>query len=336
MKDRKAVGDGGRVVPVTLSIIIATYNARELLGGCLESIHQYPPSEPFEIIVVDDASMDATSEMVRTQFSGVRLLTNTTNRHYASSNNLAFTHARGEYLYLLNNDTIMLAGTIDRMIEFLRQHPEVGVVGSKLLNENGTIQWSVKTLPNIGSALFGARSIITQLFPDNRFSRKHLLHLNHDLSKPFIAGYVSSASMMMPRHVVSKVGALDERLSYHVDADYCKRVTDHGYQCVYLPNSAVIHLNHRGGTLVSCRRRFRSVIEFHWGSYIFFQKHIRKTATSLTNIIVPLGLLARFLISVIGQAFTEISQITQTCARRSAVLEHDHQKRSLGEQNFGQ
>jgi GT2 family glycosyltransferase len=290
---------------VALSIIIATYNARELLSDCLASICQNPPSEPYEIIVVDDASRDETSEMVRTRFPSVRLFTNETNRHYGKSNNLAFEHARGEYLYLLNNDTIMLAGTLDRMIAFLRLHPAVGVVGSKLLNEDGTIQWSVKSLPNAGSAFFGARSIITRFAPNNRFSRKHLLHLDRDLSKPFIAGYVSSASMMIPRAVVTKVGGLDERLSYHVDADYCKRITNLGYQCYYFPDAAVIHLNHRGGTLVSRRRRFRSVVEFHRGSYIFFQKHIRDMASAPMRIIVPAGLFLRFVFCIVHQALIE-------------------------------
>jgi len=291
---------------VMLSVIIATYNAGEVLSGCLESIYQNPPSEDYEIIVIDDASTDGTGDMVRARFPDVCLLTNETNRHYAYSNNLAFGHARGEYLYLLNNDTIMLPCALDAMIAFLRAHREVGVVGSKLLNQDWTVQWSVKSLPNIGSALFGARSVITRILPGNRFSRKHLLHLDRDLSKPFGAGYVSSASMMMPSHVVRKVGGLDERLSYHVDADYCKRITDLGYQCYYLSDAAVIHLNHRGGTMVSRRRRFRSVVEFHRGSYIFFQKHIRESASVPMRIIVPLGLYFRFLYCIVAQTSCEL------------------------------
>src|SRR5271155_4551400 len=212
--------------PVTLSVIIPSYNAGELLADCLQSIYRNPPSEPYEIIVVDDASADGTSKMVRARFPEVRLLRNEVNRHYARSNNRAIKQARGEYFYLLNNDTIILPEAMDRLLGFLREHPEAGVVGSRLLNEDGTIQWSVKSLPNPGSALFGARSIITRIFPNNRFSRKHLQHIDRDLSQPFVAGYVSSASMMLPRKIVSEIGDLDTRLSYHVDADFCKRVAD--------------------------------------------------------------------------------------------------------------
>ncbi len=305
MTANKPVGGNGPESAVALSIIIATYNARDLVADCLESIYRNPPDNSYEIIVVDDASADDTCKVVRSRFPEVRLFANETNRHYAHSNNLAFDNARGQYLYLLNNDTIMLPQALDRMLQFLRQHPDVGVVGSQLLNEDGTIQWSVKTLPNAGSALFGARSIITRMFPNNPFSRKHLQHLGHDLSKPFVAGYVSSASMMMPREVVKKVGGLDERLSYHVDADYCKRITDLGYKCYYLPASKLVHLNHKGGTMVSRWRRFRSVIEFHRGSYIFFQKHMRTTVWSPMRIIVPVGLFARFVVCMVLQAITE-------------------------------
>jgi N-acetylglucosaminyl-diphospho-decaprenol L-rhamnosyltransferase len=295
--------------PVTLSVIIATYNARELLADCLESIYRNPPSSPYEVIVVDDASVDRTSEMVSARFPEVCLLRNEVNRHYAYANNRAFQHARGQYLYLLNNDTIVLPQALDGMLAFLQEHPEAGAVGSRLLNEDGSIQWSVKSLPNPGSALFGARSIITRISPNNRYSRKHLQHLDRDLTKPFVAGYVSSASVMIPRSVIDKVGELDRRLSYHVDADYCKRIADAGYHSYYLPTATVIHLDHRGGTMVSVRRRFRSLVEFHVGSYIFYQKHIQGSPWSPMHVVVVVGIFARFLLSLIARVVTELRDI---------------------------
>jgi GT2 family glycosyltransferase len=316
MSERKPVGEGEAGPAVVLSIIIATYNAQDLLADCLQSIYQNPPSEPYEIIVVDDASKDATSEMVRARFPEVRLFRNEVNSHYATSNNLAFEHAQGRYFYLLNNDTIMLPHALDAMLAFLREHPDAGAVGSKLLNEDGSIQWSVKTLPNIGSAAFGARSVITRLFPGNAFSRKHLQHLDRDMTKPFIAGYVSSASVMMPREVVGKVGGLDRRLSYHVDADYCKRISNAGYSNYYLPTATVVHLNHRGGTMVSPRRRFLSVIEFHRGSYIYYQKHMRQTASAPMRFVVVVGLLGRFAVSLAMQAVAELGRSTVALAAR--------------------
>ena len=311
--------DGGPEAEIALSIIIPSYNAAGLLTPCLQSIIDNPPSRPYEIIVIDDASRDGTSEMVRARFPAVRLLRNEVNQHYARSNNRAIKEARGRYIYLLNNDTIMLRHALDRMLAFLEAHPEAGAVGSKLLNEDGTIQWSVKSLPNPGSALFGARSLITRFFPNNQFSRKHLQHMGRDMSKPFVAGYVSSASVMFPRHVVDRVGELDNRLSYHVDADYCKRVTDAGYQCYYLPTATVIHLDHKGGTMVSLRRRFRSLVEFHVGSYIFYRKHLQRSRWSPMQVVVVAGLLARFLLSVTNQAAVELVALMRPRRRASPV-----------------
>ena len=314
--DSRPAFDDRAVPKVVLSVIIATYNARRLLADCLRSIERNPPNEPYEVIVVDDASADGTAEMVRSAFPAVRLLRNEVNRHYAYSNNRALALARGDYRLLLNSDTIVLPGALDRMVAFLREHPDAGAVGSTLLNEDGSIQWSAKALPNPGAALFGDRSLIRRLLPNNRFSRRHMLHLDRDMTAPFVAGYVSSASVMMPRHVTDQVGGLDERLSYHVDADYCKRIADLGYKSYCLPTAAVIHLEHKGGTMVNLRRRFRSLVEFHVGSYIYYRKHVQKSALAPMHGVVVLGLAARFVVAIVAQASTELVSIARSRHRR--------------------
>jgi hypothetical protein len=317
MTARKPIGEAEAAPEIVVSVIIATYKACEVLADCLLSIYQNPPTEPYEIIVVDDGSEDGTSEMVRARFPEVRLLSNDINLGYSRSNNRAFDCARGQYLYLLNNDTIVLPMAIDGMVMFLREHSEAGAVGSKLLNEDGSTQWSVKSLPSLGAALFGSRSVITRMMPNNPFSRHHLLHLSRDMREPFTAGYISGASKMMPRKVVDEVGYLDEQMFYHVDADYCKRIDDAGYKCYYLPAVEVVHLNHRGGSRVSLRRRFRSIIEFHVHSYIYYLKHLRRSAWSPMQIIVVAGLFARFVVSLTAQAAGELVRMTRWQSRRA-------------------
>lgn len=308
---------GETAAAITLTIIISSYNTRQLLSDCLESIYRNPPAEPFEIIVIDDASRDGTSEMVRTRFPEVCLLRNEVNRHYAFSNNRAIDQSRGDYLLLLNSDTVVLPQALDRMIAFLKTHPEAGAVGCKLLNEDGTIQWSVKSLPNPGSALFGARSFVSRLFPNNPFTRKHLLHLGRDMTAPFITedGYVSSAAVMAPRKVVKAVGYLDTRLAYHVDADYCKRIADAGYQNWYLPEAVIIHLNHKGGTTAGIQARFRSLLMFERHSFIYYRKHLQKSAFDPMQIIVALGLGIHFVILITAQACAEVKGIMRSFAQ---------------------
>ncbi|MGH6852959.1 MAG: glycosyltransferase family 2 protein, partial [Methylocella sp.] len=288
MTNRKPGGESQAEVAITLTIIIASYNTRELLSDCLWSTYQNPPCEPYEIIVVDDASKDGTSEMAGACFPEAQLLRNETNRHYAYSNNWAFSNAQGQFLLLLNSDTIVLPGALDGMLAFLKIQPEAGVAGCRLLNGDGTIQWPVKSLPNAGSALFGARSIITRMFPNNRYSRKHSLHLGRDMTAPLLveSGYVSSAALMAPREVACEVGNLNPRLAYHVDADYCKRITDAGDNIYYLPTAAITHLDHKGGTMSSLRTRLRSLPMFEVHSYIYYRKHIQRSMWSPMRIFV--------------------------------------------------
>lgn len=315
MADQKPVGDGRADDGIVLTIIISCYNTRQLVADCLRSIYQNPLSEPYEIILFDDASSDGTIEMARSAFPDVRLMRSEVNRHYAHSNNDALDQARGRYVLLLNNDTIVLPGALDGMVAFLRARPEVGVVGCKLLNEDGSIQWSVKSLPNPASALFGARSIVAKLLPNNPLSREHLQHLGRDMTTPFEAGYVSSAASMAPLSVMKQVGYLDPQFAYHVDADYCKRITDAGYKCYYLPTATIIHLNHRGGTMANLPTRFRSLMMFEVQSYRYYRKHLEKSATSPMRIVVALGLASHFVASASGQVVAEIRRLARPAPR---------------------
>ena len=299
-------GSAGPSRALVLSIIIANYNACDPLVGCLESISRHPPTAPFEIFVVDDASSDGSAEAVRTRFPQVQLLRNERNLNYGASNNRALGLARGRYVYLLNNDTLVLPGALDAMIAFLEECPAAGAVGSKLLNGDGTIQASVKSLPSAASALFGARSVVSRLFPNNRFTRRQLLHLCRDMSRPFTAGLVSGASVMIRREVIRQVGDLDDRLFYHIDADYCRRIWDAGWKVYYLPSASIIHLSHQGGSMVSFRRRVRSVVEFHRGSYIYFRKHDRRPQWHPMHVLAVGGLSARFVMSFLLQLAKEL------------------------------
>lgn len=291
---------------IELSIVIANYNAKALLFDCLASIYRHPPMCTFEVFVVDDASSDGSYDMIQKNFPQVRVLRNAQNMQYSKSNNQALKLAQGRYVYLLNNDTVILPDALDAMMSFLDQHPQVGAVGSRLLNGDGTVQASVKALPSIRSGLFGARSVITQLFPRNSFSCQELLHLSHDMSKAFQAGYVSGASTMIRAKVIQQIGYLDERMFYHVDADYCKRIWDAGWEVYYLPDAAVIHFNHQGGSLLNYKRRFKSVVEFHRGAYIYFQKHLMKPLWHPMYFIILAGLGMRFLACLMIQVLKEM------------------------------
>jgi GT2 family glycosyltransferase len=165
---------------------------------------------------------------------------------------------------------------LDHMLAFLGEHFEVDAVGSKMLNEDRPTQSSVKSLPHLGFCPVWRALDHYPAFPKNRFSRKRLLHLDRDSARPFIARYLSGALKMMPRRIVEKVGYLDDRLFYHVDANDCKRIAEGGYKCYHLPSATVVNLNHKGGTMVSSRLRFRSLLSFPVDCYIYYRKHIQR------------------------------------------------------------
>jgi GT2 family glycosyltransferase len=132
------------------------------------------------------------------------------------------------------------------------------------------------------------------------------------MTQPFLAGYLSGASKIMPRKVVDEVGPLDSRMFYHVDADYCKRIADSGYKCYYLPTAAVIHLNHKGGTRVNARLRFRSLASYHFDCYVYYRKHLQKSVWSPIGIVVVIGLISRFLTAAAIQASAELLSATRS------------------------
>src|SRR5688572_16973905 len=119
-----------------ISVIIPSYNTRELLSRCLSSIYSAPSDRTFEVFVIDDASSDGSPEMVRERFPQVQLIVNIQNRGYAYSNNFAIAKSRGRFVYLLNSDTEVSPGALDHLAGFLETHPEVGAVGSALYNSD--------------------------------------------------------------------------------------------------------------------------------------------------------------------------------------------------------
>ena len=290
-----------------ISVIIASYNTRELLSRCLASIYSAPPGFSCEVMVVDDSSSDRSPEMVRDRFPQVRLIVNSQNRGYAYSNNLAMAQSRGRFIYLLNSDTEMFPGALDAMASFLEEHPDVGAVGSALYNGDGSVQASVKSLPRIRSAFFGKRSWLARWFPQFSATKSELLNWRIDAGTPFQAGYVSSASIMMPREVVARVGDLDTRLWYFIDADYCTRIWNIGRSVYCVPAAKVLHVEHLGGTLAGWKQRFRSMWRFHYGAYIYFRKHSGWASWHPVTLLIVLGIAARFVLSFAGQAIKEVT-----------------------------
>jgi len=252
-----------------LSIIIVNYNTKDLIKACLKSIYQNTKAISFEIIVVDNHSKDSSVEMIEQKFPDVKLLKNKSNEGYSKANNQGMNISQGDYILLLNSDTEVKENALNNAVKFMNENKDIGICGLKLLNEDGSIQLSCRTFPTFSTALFHRYSLVTRLFPDNRFSREYLLSdWDHNSVKD--VDWVSGACMLIRREVIESVGLLEEKFfMYSEDVDLCYRAKVNGWRVVYYSFSEVIHYIGKS----SEKKPFLSIFERHKSMYIYYKKH---------------------------------------------------------------
>ncbi|MBC7289090.1 MAG: glycosyltransferase family 2 protein [Armatimonadetes bacterium] len=223
-----------------LSVCIVTWNCREYVLECLRSISAEAEELAAEIIVVDNASTDSTPDAVAAQFPNVRLIVNPTNRGFAAANNQAIAVARGEFVLLLNPDTVAPPGALRELLQIARAHPEAGAIGPRLLNPDGSLQPSCRRFPSPWAAIF-RNTLFGRLFPSNRWTREYLMQdWPHDQVRE--VDWVSGAAMLVRRQALAQVGLLDEAFFWgSEDVDYCKRLWDAGWKVLYTPTPAIVH-----------------------------------------------------------------------------------------------
>ncbi len=226
-------------MPPRVSTIIVTWNMAELVQECLDRLLQQTQTE-LEVIIVDNASQDATVDIVRRKYPSVKVIANAENAGYARANNQAIPLCRGEYLFLHNTDAMVIHDAVDRMVDFMDANPKVGVLGPKLLNVDGSLQrWTGGAFPSPGSA-FSHFFLLSRLFPSRPLFRG--MYLAHDFDHPVEVDWVSSASFMLRARAVQQVGMLDESFfAYMEDVDICQRMKKAGWAVFYHPGCRVTH-----------------------------------------------------------------------------------------------
>lgn len=221
-----------------LSIIIVSYNTSELTLSCVRSIYKYAPDFSFEVIVVDNGSTDDTLKKLR-KLKEITLIQNNQNLGFAKANNIGIKASKGEYIFLLNSDTEIIAPTFEQLIVFSKEHADAGIVAPRLLNTDKSTQSSIFRLPTVTRAIrqywLGQKGILD----------KYSLDGDHEHT---VESVVGAAFLITPK-ARKLVGILDEKyFMYFEDLDYCRRVQEKGLLIYYLPSITVVHVHGASGT----------------------------------------------------------------------------------------
>ncbi len=226
---------------VKLSIVIVTWNVREQLHDCLRSIERNAPKAEYEVVVIDNNSNDSSDRMVREGFPNVTLIVNDQNRGFAAANNQGIHRSTGEYVLLLNPDTIVHPGALDALINFMDRNTDVGACGPKLLYSDGRDQPSVRYFPTLRSAFYSYTVFrFVGLF---RWHYKKWMMKDFDHSRQTDVDQVMGAALMSRRSALEKVGFMDEAFfMYYEEVDLCYRLRNAGWRIVFTPDAEITHL----------------------------------------------------------------------------------------------
>jgi len=271
-----------------LDIIIVNYNSTDYLLRCIKSIYGSLRELPAKVFVQDNASQDGVDRL-KAEFPKVILSKNRYNMGFSRAINNALRQGDSPYIVLLNPDSYVMDGFFEPILRYMEEHPNVGIVGPKILDHDGSVQGSARTFPSPLTGLFGRSSLLTRFFPNNRLTRENILTTRSDGKSPMEVHWVSGACMVVRRKAVDDVGLMDERFFlYWEDADWCRRMRRKGWKVVYFPESPVVH--YAGAS--SEQAPLRSILEFHKSSYRLFEKY-RKPSLWLLKPLAIVGLSLR-------------------------------------------
>ncbi|MCA1818302.1 MAG: glycosyltransferase family 2 protein [Acidobacteria bacterium] len=255
-----------------LSVIIVTYNSARHLPVCLESLGEHLRNVEYEVCVVDNASDDGTVALARAAGGRTRVVRNDRNLGFSAAVNTGLRSTSGRYCMWLNPDAMIVGGDVSELLRHFEEEPEVGIIGPQVLNADGSVQLSCRSFPSYNTAFFNRYSLLTRLFPTNRYSRTYL-HTDWDHRKLREVDWVSGACLLHRRALLDDVGGLDEQFFMYIeDIDFCLRASRAGWKVHYHPALRVLH--HIAGS--SRQVPFSMIVELHKSIWRYYAKHFRR------------------------------------------------------------
>ncbi len=247
------------------SVVILSWNSTDVLSLCLASVPQGFASQTYEVIVVDNGSHGLTPAALRYVFPWMQLVVNRRNRGVAPARNQGIRLTQGEYIVLLDDDTLVQPAAFDQLLTYMDAHPHVGLCGPKLVNLQGQLQLSCRLFPTLSDKL-ARRFPLT--FAQQISREVDMADWDHNSIRE--VDYVIGACQVIRRAALAEVGLLDERIFYGPeDIDLCLRIHQAGWRVVYSPEAVVVHRERRVARSFLSRLGWKHL----WGVIYYFSKH---------------------------------------------------------------
>jgi GT2 family glycosyltransferase len=254
---------------VKLSIVILCWNDQKVIVDCLRSIYSGTHSIEFEVIVSDNGSTDGSPDFIRAMFPQVRVIENNANLRFSKGNNVGIQASMGEYILILNPDTLIHEGSLDRWIEFADGHTEAGGFGCRVLNPDGSYQSSARPFPTIWRGWLGALRLGILGYVSDVFTSEEYIQWKGDTER--LIDWHSGCCLMVRADLLKRLGGFDEQFQYYYeDVDLCHRIWDAGYPIVFTPEVTITHL---GGQSTTERFPIAFELDKHRNRYRYFYKY---------------------------------------------------------------
>ena len=304
-----------------LSVIILCWNDRKVIEDCLRSIYSKTDSIEFEVIVADNGSTDGSIEFIRGSYPQVHVIENGRNLRFAKANNVGIRASQGEYVLILNPDTIIHDGALDRMIGFADEHPEIGAFGCRVLNADGSYQVSARPFTSLKGEWIAALNLrwlgrlhgwfTSDGYPGWRGTTQRQVD------------WLSGCFILVRGDVLKSIGGFDEQFFYYYeDLDLCRRIRQAGNPIVYVPDATITHL---GGQ--STKGRFTPlpfILDSQVTRYLYYYKYHGRSGVRRARLITLVSVLLRLL----GFGLKQLVRPTEAVGKRLEVL------RSVFEWNY--
>ena len=285
-----------------LSIIIVNYNTYDLTKQTIESIIQKEHPFQYEILLVDNASSDGSIENLQEHFNDLllegilQIFINEANLGFAKANNIGMRIAKGEYILLLNSDTVVKEDCLAKCLSHMDKNNNIGALGCKVVLPDGKLDHACKRgFPTPKASLY----YLLRLYKKDpiKYGQYDALHLHED--EVGEVDCLMGAFMLMSKEALNRVGLLDEDFfMYGEDIDLCYRIKEGGYKILYYPKAQIIH--HKGGS--SKKKRTKVIYDFHQAMWIFYKKHYYTKYNFTISFLVYIGIWAKYLVSIIKNA----------------------------------